>query len=1033
MYHPIKKVSLFLFLPLLLSLSSPNAGYGSFSNPSPNERPKFRYWLPDASVPISTVQSDIRAATSIGAGGVEFLPFYNYGGTMGGAPNGSDWVTYGFGTTAFKEMFVGALEMHKRLGIRMDFPLGPNQGQGVPMEWGDEGGQWDLISSTARVSADGIFEGIIPGWGEGRLVAFTSALVKAETNKSESSRSFTASTNHTWTQYTLAHGSLEEYTSEVDSSTGRVQLTFPDAQGNAYYRVFAFYERLAHHKNLEFESKDSQEESIFANGSFAVDHHSARGAQTMIDFWETYMLDDEVLDLIRQAGNYAWEDSVELIANTTWTPSLPTLFLKKHNYNIKPYLPLLTFKQNTIVSQTKTYGSPFESLLDTPCSGNGYVNDYRSALGEGYNAYIDTIRTWVNRRLGLQYSIQPSYGLPQDMTASIPHVDIPEYESLSFKNSIDAYRQFIGTAHIAGKRIISNELGAVVLKAYSYSMPELLDTVHRAVIGGTNQIILHGQTFSGNWYGTTWPGYTPFQYLFSELYSPKQPAWEHGFREVMGYIGRLQWVHRRGVPRTDVAVYMRTSRTDTNFPFVYGNLDLEEAGYSYSYISPSSFGLPQAYVQGSLLAPEGPAYKALVVPSDQGLTVSDVEVIRDYARRGLPIILSGGRPKYSPSGASCTEQALNDALDELQAARNVYTVRKGQVAAKLAELSLLPRALVDTSGSGVVYTTWREDKETGFNYAFIFNNESHHVTGNAQFASSDVPYLLDAWTGERQRVLTYSRSQENRTTSTKILISLDAGQSVIYAFDTKTSSAKESCYFSSLPSPALDVTQPQPSTLVVKIPYQNSNTRVEATFPNGSTVTLKPNAPSRNRELAHLTNWTLTAEHWESPPNTSDATIIAAKRNTTHHLNDVKSWLDIPGLQNASGIGYYETSFTWPRTTSVSEEGEEEGAYIHFPNITHTLLLFINNHPTNSIDLTTGTIDITPYLLPGKNKLLVIVPTTMWNYIRSIAPRIRESGNTPMGLAMALRDEGGSIMPGVDSGLLGNVVIVPYWRVEVRC
>ncbi|KAL4963275.1 uncharacterized protein BDV14DRAFT_191102 [Aspergillus stella-maris] len=1004
-----------------------------FLSPPPQFRPKFRYWLPDASVPISTVQSDIDSAASIGAGGVEFLPFYNYGGAMGGAPNGSDWETYGFGTAAFRDMFVGALETHKELGIKMDFPLGPNQGQGVPMEWGDEGGQWDLVSSTARASMSGVFEGVIPGWGEGRLVAFTSALVQAERNMSETVISFAGSVNHTWTQYTLAHDSLVEHTSKVHSSTGHVQLTFPAAKEKAYYRVFAFYERLAHHKNLEFESKHPQDALIFANGSFAVDHHSARGAQTMIDFWEKYMLDVDVLSLIQEAGNYAWEDSVELIANTTWTPTLPTIFLKKYKYSIKPYLPLLTFQQNTVVSQIQTYGSPFEALLDTPCFGTGYVNDYRSALEEGYNAYIDTIRNWVNARLRLQYSIQPAYGFPQDMTAAIAHVDIPEYESLSFKNSIDAYRQFIGTAHIAGKKIISNELGAVVLKAYSYSIPELLDTVHRAVIGGTNQIILHGQTFSENWFGTTWPGYTPFQYLFSELYSPKQPAWEHGMSDVMGYISRLQWVQRQGTAKTDVAVFMGTSRTDTDFPHVYGSLDLEENGYSYSYISPFSFELKQAYVQGGLLAPVGPAYTALVIPSDQRLTVSDVEALRDFAQAGLPVILSGGRPKYSPSGASCTEQALNDTLDQLQSTTNVYIVKKGQVAAKLAELKILPRALVDTSGSGVVYTTWREDKESGFNYAYIFNNESHPVTGNARFASSGVPYLLDAWTGERQRVLTYSRNQKNRTTtwSTTIPIRLDAGQTVIFAFGTKTAPIRQASHFKYLSSSVLGVTQPQPLVLSVKVPYQHSTTTVETTFPNGSTITIRPSPATStiNKEPIHLTNWTLTAEHWESPLNTSDSITIAAKRNTTHHLNTLKSWLDIPALQNASGIGYYETSFTW----SITGFQGRDGAYIHFPNITNTLQLLINNHHTGPFDHNSGIIEITPYLVNGTNKILVIVPTTMWNYIKSIAPSIRESGNTPMGLGMALGDEGGSIMPVVDSGLLGDVVVVSYWRVEVAC
>lgn len=54
--------------------------YGTFQNPSRDIRPKFRYWLPDASVNQSEVLNDLVDMASKGAGGVEFLGFYLYGG-----------------------------------------------------------------------------------------------------------------------------------------------------------------------------------------------------------------------------------------------------------------------------------------------------------------------------------------------------------------------------------------------------------------------------------------------------------------------------------------------------------------------------------------------------------------------------------------------------------------------------------------------------------------------------------------------------------------------------------------------------------------------------------------------------------------------------------------------------------------------------------------------------------------------------------------------------------------------------------------
>ena len=77
---------------------------GSFQNPSARARPRFRYWIPDASVNLSTVQSDIADAGKVGAGGVELLGYYNYGDIESGAgviP--TDWTEYGWGTPKWRK------------------------------------------------------------------------------------------------------------------------------------------------------------------------------------------------------------------------------------------------------------------------------------------------------------------------------------------------------------------------------------------------------------------------------------------------------------------------------------------------------------------------------------------------------------------------------------------------------------------------------------------------------------------------------------------------------------------------------------------------------------------------------------------------------------------------------------------------------------------------------------------------------------------------------------------------------------------
>lgn len=283
-----------------------------------------------------------------------------------------------------------------------------------------------------------------------------------------------------------------------------------------------------------------------------------------------------------------WEDSIEITSNTSWTPTIPGRFQRKLGYRLEPYLPVINFgvlfPDNNVNIQAFEPG-PVQVILNTEDSGAGYINDFREILADGYRVYLQVLSDWTRNYLGLAFSSQVSYNLPMDTATNVPMVDVPECESLQFADNIDGYRQFSGAAYLAGKAIISNEMGAIILNemgeitgAYNYPLPRLLFSVARAIIGGVNQFVLHGQSYTGDYYGTTWPGYTAFSYSVSELYSNKQPSWDHGLSEVLNYLARIQFVQRQGIPRTDVAIYNKVSATDSSFPSIYQSDDLLKDG-----------------------------------------------------------------------------------------------------------------------------------------------------------------------------------------------------------------------------------------------------------------------------------------------------------------------------------------------------------------------------------------------------------------------------------------------------------------------
>jgi hypothetical protein len=202
-----------------------------------------------------------------------------------------------------------------------------------------------------------------------------------------------------------------------------------------------------------------------------------------------------------------------------------------------------------------------------------------------------------------------SFNLLMDMEASIPYVGVPESESLQFRDSVDACRQFSGSANLAGKNVVSIELGGVFDLAYQFTVIDLAFAINRAATGGINAYVIHRQGYTGNYPGSTWPGYKTFGYHVSDTYSEKRLDWDHGMRELLDYVSRVEWSQQQGTPKIDVAFYNVQSATRPVTTTIYLQDDLRNESWSYTYISPDNFQLPQATVESAVLAPEGSAYR----------------------------------------------------------------------------------------------------------------------------------------------------------------------------------------------------------------------------------------------------------------------------------------------------------------------------------------------------------------------------------------------------------------------------------------
>lgn len=109
-------------------LSQPSSSLGTFENPSVKCRPRFRYWLPDSWVDPEIVAANIKDSGALGACGVEFVPFYNYGGEAGDPPAQADWVAQWVWHAVICNVFRAALQAHKNSRLVDEFCHLPESG-----------------------------------------------------------------------------------------------------------------------------------------------------------------------------------------------------------------------------------------------------------------------------------------------------------------------------------------------------------------------------------------------------------------------------------------------------------------------------------------------------------------------------------------------------------------------------------------------------------------------------------------------------------------------------------------------------------------------------------------------------------------------------------------------------------------------------------------------------------------------------------------------------------------------------------------
>lgn len=598
--------------------------------------------------------------------------------------------------------------------------------------------------------------------------------------------------------------------------------------------------------------------------------------------------------------------------------------------------------------------------------------------------------------------------------------DAPEVESFGFSDSINAYRHMSGPAHMVGNSVISSEMGAIPDAAYAQTPSQFLHSFHRGLAGGVSMNILHGYPYSGPVADTTWPGLTIFSFKFSEMWGPRQPMWGI-FPDLMEYMARGQFLIQAGVPRVDLAFYSNDAPWSTESGYRDDNLG--DAGYTYEYLGPASLESESALVRDGVLAPDGPSYKALIFSNQTVMSPKVVSKVRDLAREGLPIVFIGDT---KPGNSGHTEK-VKGILDEIGTGNitNVITVPSADgLADTLRDAQILPNVQFpeDFSARGW-HSFWRSTEDSDVVWIYYEGEVEGDSTAEVNLAftgmNGTIPLRLDAWTGEVQPVLHYTRNQDGMVVPT----SLRAGQTAVIAFRKQVcapgASRQSEIYIESVSESVVGLVHLKGPEGEMQPAAQLLSGRSIITLSNGTSLSFDGSPPSADS----LDNWDLEIQSWRREDEESMDTAIDVFNYSNVTL---EPWaeLDTENLADVSGVGYYSTHFDTPGT-----DGTHLGARLHLGVFHDSLKVQINGAvlPSHLYQSTNDTIiDISQHIKsPGgsddaTNHLEVEVGTTLFNRLK-----VEANITLSLGVPADLPEGSGPYFeetPAIENGLLG-----PAW------
>ena len=543
-----------------------------------------------------------------------------------------------------------------------------------------------------------------------------------------------------------------------------------------------------------------------------------------------------------------FNDSYE-VYDADFSPKMLEEFQRRRGYDMRPYLRELTSQATT---------DEAARLRD----------DYRLTMAELVQENFATPWTnWIHGRNALARN--QSHGSPGNLLDLYATVDIPECETfgitrfpipgMHYYSDSAAYKnlppdvvmlKFASSAgNVLGKPLVSSETFTWLGEHFKTPLSNCKPEVEQLFLAGVNHVFYHGATYSPAAAG--WPGWL---FYASTEFVPANSWWPHlpGLNE---YITRCQSVLQAGRAESDVLLYWPAADVRHHAPatklealVTIHNIDqwlqptafykdarqLIKSGYAVDFVSDNLLKKTQLANGRLQVAPQGAAYRALVVPRTDFMPVETLENIVQLARQGATVVMQAlptDVPGYHDLAAR--RRQLKAILAELKfaptgAGVQAATVGSGRVllaadVQQALEVQQITRETLTDSGLKFVRRAVADGR-----YYYLANHTAQAIDAWVPLntAASSVQ-LLDPQTGRSGLA---ASKQEGSTT--RVRLQLPPGEAMILKTSTSPAAGGPAWAYLVPAGPALPVAGPW-----------------KLTFTNGG-----PELP-RPQQLSQLTSW----------------------------------------------------------------------------------------------------------------------------------------------------------------------------------